>query len=104
MIIHLIIDILVGIAAGFIAGLLGTGNSLVVLPALIFIFSANMPPEVALPLAVGTNLAICGVSILFATISHNKHIKMDWKIFQITGPAYFLGSLLGPWVAKILPV
>jgi uncharacterized membrane protein YfcA len=51
---------------------------------------------VALPLAVGTNLAICGVSILFATISHHKHLKTDWKIFKITGSAYFIGSLIGP--------
>ena len=38
----LFLDILIGAAAGLIAGLLGTGNSLVVLPALIFIFNAKM--------------------------------------------------------------
>lgn len=102
---YFLIDIIVGIAAGFIAGLLGTGNSLVVLPALILLFPTyGIPLDMALPLAVGTNLAICGVSILFAAISHNKHSKMDWNIFYVTGPAYFIGSLIGPWIAYLLPV
>jgi uncharacterized membrane protein YfcA len=39
---YLLLDVLIGAAAGLIAGLLGTGNSLVVLPALIFIFNAKM--------------------------------------------------------------
>lgn len=104
MIFRLLMDVLVGMAAGFIAGLLGTGNSLVVLPALIFSFNAAYSKEVGLPLAVGTNLAICGVSILFATISHHKHLKTDWNIFKVTGPAYFIGSLIGPWIANLLPM
>lgn len=104
MLLHLIIDMIVGIAAGLIAGLLGTGNSLVVLPALIFIFPrSGMAPAVALPLAIGTNLAICGISILVANISHHKHMKTDWKILRFTGPGYFIGSFLGPWVARYVP-
>lgn len=104
MLFYLLINVLVGAAAGIIAGLLGTGNSLVVLPALIFILpNIGVAPDIALPLAVGTNLAICGISILVANINHRKHIKIDWKILQTTGPAYFTGSLLGPWVAKYIP-
>src|SRR5262245_29485001 len=99
---HLIIDILVGATAGFIAGLLGTGNSLVVLPALILIFSSQYPAAIALPLAIGTNLGICGVAILVAAISHHKHMRTDWKILRTTGPAYFIASLLGPWVVRFL--
>jgi uncharacterized protein len=100
---HLLIDVLVGAAAGLIAGLLGTGNSLVVLPALIFIFHATMASSVALPLAVGTNLAICGVSILVACIVHSRHQKTDWKIVKIIVTPYAIGSLVGPWVAHYLP-
>ena len=103
--IYLLLDVLIGAGAGLIAGLLGTGNSLVVLPALIFIFNAKMAGSaVELPLAVGTNLAICGISILVANIMHSKHQKIDWKIVRLIAPAYFIGSLVGPWVAHYLPV
>ena len=89
MIFHILIDIIIGIAAGFIAGLLGTGNSLVVLPALIFIFTSTFSPEVALPLAVGTNLAICGVSILTVGSSLIAGICFKNLYFSF----YFPGSI-----------
>ena len=103
-IVNLFVDVVVGIGAGLIAGLLGTGNSLVVLPALMFSFYKQYPVSIALLMAVATNLAICGVSIFFTTLFHHKHVKTDWNILKITAPAYFLASIIGPRVAHLLPV
>ena len=59
----------VGAFAGVLAGLLGVGGGLVIVPMLTFIFtSQGMPGEHILHLALGTSLA----SIVFTSFSSLK--------------------------------
>ena len=58
--------LLVGAVAGFFAGLLGIGGGLIMVPAFVFIFSAqHFPPERILHLALGTTMA----AIIFSSVS-----------------------------------
>ena len=57
---------LLGAAAGVLAGLFGVGGGLIIVPVLVFSFSAQgFAPDVLTHLAVGTSLA----TIVFTSIN-----------------------------------
>ncbi len=64
-----------GLAAGVLAGLLGVGGGILIVPALTYCFEAQgFPSQVTAHLALGTSLA----SILFTSLSsvrahHRRH-------------------------------
>jgi uncharacterized membrane protein YfcA len=92
-----------GLFAGFIAGLLGVGGGLIIVPALIWLFAIQgISPEVQPHLALGTSLA----SILFTSLSsvraHNRHGAVDWTTFIRIAPGILSGSLLGAWLASLV--
>ncbi|MBF0474965.1 MAG: TSUP family transporter, partial [Deltaproteobacteria bacterium] len=61
--------IIIGAVAGVLAGLLGVGGGLVIVPALTFILTAqHLPPNHIMQLALGTSLA----TIMFTSISRLK--------------------------------
>ncbi len=93
----------VGIFAGFLAGLLGVGGGLVIVPALALIFAAgHFPSEHIMHLALGTSLA----SILFTSISslraHHLHGAVVWPVVRGIAPGIVAGTLLGTLVAAQL--
>ena len=92
-----------GVAAGFLAGLLGVGGGLIVVPVLTFIFAAQHFPDAYVQhLALGTSLA----SIMFTSISsfraHHAHGAVDWHIVRGVTPGIVAGTLAGSVVAAHL--
>lgn len=93
----------VGLIAGLLAGLLGVGGGLVIVPMLIFCFvKQGIQPEVIMHLALGTSLA----SIIFTSISsfmsHHKRGAVDWPIVKRIVPGILIGTFLGTFVASRL--
>jgi uncharacterized membrane protein YfcA len=93
----------VGVIAGFLAGLLGVGGGLIIVPVLTFIFTAQHFPEThLLHLALGTSLA----SIMFTSISsfraHHGHGAVDWQIVKRITPGIITGTLVGSVIAAHL--
>ncbi|MBL0224126.1 MAG: sulfite exporter TauE/SafE family protein [Geobacteraceae bacterium] len=92
-----------GAFAGVLAGLLGVGGGLVIVPILTFIFTAqHMPAEHILHLALGTSLA----SIMFTSVSslraHHKRGAVDWTVVRRITPGIMAGTFFGSWVAAQL--
>ncbi len=92
-----------GAVAGFLAGLLGVGGGLVIVPALAFIFAAqHFPAAYIAHLALGTSLA----SILFTSLSsvraHHAHRAVSWGILRGVTPGIIAGTLAGTVVAAHL--
>jgi uncharacterized membrane protein YfcA len=92
-----------GLFAGFVAGLLGVGGGLIIVPVLTFIFAAHhFPDAYLLHLALGTSLA----SIVFTSISsfraHHAHGAVDWKIWRDISPGVITGTLMGSVLAAYL--
>ncbi len=100
---YILIYLGVGAVAGVLAGLLGIGGGLVIVPMLTFIFSSQgMPHEIILHVALGTSLA----SILFTSLSsmrsHHKRGAVVWSaVFKIT-PGILVGTFSGTWIASML--
>ena len=94
---------LLGGLAGVLAGLLGVGGGIIIVPALIFLFNAqHLPAGYILHLALGTSLA----SIMFTSISsmrsHHRRGAVDWRIVRGISPGILAGTFLGSWVAAQL--
>ncbi|MDP2963226.1 MAG: sulfite exporter TauE/SafE family protein [Sulfurimicrobium sp.] len=95
--------LLTGIVAGFLAGLLGVGGGLVIVPVLTFIFTAqHFPASHILHLALGTSLA----SILFTSVSslraHHAHGAVNWQLVRGVTPGILAGTFLGTVLAAQL--
>jgi len=101
--IYIVLYLVVGGVAGVLAGLLGIGGGLVIVPMLTSVFThQNVAHEVIVHMALGTSLA----SILFTSVSsmrsHNKRNAVLWPVvFRIT-PGILVGTFTGTWIASML--
>jgi uncharacterized membrane protein YfcA len=92
-----------GAFAGVLAGLLGVGGGLVIVPVLTFIFTAQHMPEAhILHLALGTSLA----SIMFTSVSslraHHRRGAVEWTVVRRISAGILVGTFAGSWVASQL--
>ncbi len=92
-----------GAFAGILAGLLGVGGGLVIVPMLTFIFTAQgLTGTHILHLALGTSLA----SIIFTSLSsvraHNGRGAVNWQAVRRITPGIMVGTFAGSWVAAQL--
>ena len=95
--------IVLGLFAGFVAGLFGVGGGLIIVPVLAFIFVAHhFSEQYVMHLALGTALA----SIIFTSISslraHHTHAAVNWKVWREISPGVVIGTLLGSVLAAYL--
>lgn len=93
-----------GCVAGFLAGLLGVGGGLVIVPVLVWVFEhAGVVPDYVLHLALGTSLA----TILFTSISsvrgHHARAAVDWGIVRAIAPGILFGTFVGASLAGYIP-
>lgn len=95
---------LLGAASGFLAGLLGVGGGIVVVPGLLQVFvAAGVAPEHRLRLALGTSLAAICFTALSSLRAHHARGAVDWGIVRRITPGIVAGTLAGTWVAAFLP-
>jgi uncharacterized membrane protein YfcA len=95
--------IAIGSVVGFLAGLLGIGGSLIMMPPLTLIFAhEGFPPEHILHIAVATSMA----TIIFTSISsvraHASHGAVLWPVVMKLAPGILIGSLLGPQIVGLM--
>ena len=95
---------LIGICTGFLAGLLGIGGGMLMVPFLTFILTAKgYPAEYTVKMAVATSLATIAFTSLSSVRAHNKRGAVRWEIVKVLAPGILVGSLLGAQFAVALP-
>lgn len=104
MITALLLYCFLGAFIGVLAGLLGVGGGLVIVPILVFTFTyQQIPFEIIMHLALGTSLA----SIVFTSISsfmaHHKRGAVDWSTVRRIVLGVMIGTFLGSCIASLLP-
>lgn len=93
-----------GAVAGTLAGLLGIGGGVIIVPIVTLLFEGHgVPHGMAIKMALGTSLATIVVTAISSIYTHNRKGAVDWGLFRIMGPAVFVGSLVGAWLADIIP-
>lgn len=93
--------LLMGTCGGFLAGLLGIGGGMILVPFVAMIFTArHFAPQLVLHMAIATSLA----TILFTSISsvraHHQHRAVQWRIAFLLTPGIVAGAWIGPWIGK----
>jgi uncharacterized membrane protein YfcA len=85
-----------GLIAGVIAGLLGVGGGIVLVPVLFQAFSMiGVSADLSMPLAVGTSLATIIPTSVRSTLSHHRHGAVDWAVLRAWALPTILGVLAG---------
>ncbi len=93
-----------GAFAGTLAGLLGVGGGLVIVPVLVLSFAAQgIAEEVQMHLAVGTSLATIIFTSLSSISAHHKRGAVQWPTFWALTPGIVIGALLGAIIARSTP-
>lgn len=100
----LLLYLLTGAFAGTVAGLLGVGGGLIIVPILVFVFHRiGVADAVAVHLAIGTSLATMIVTSISSMRAHHRRGAVDWPVFRRLTPGIVAGALLGAAIADLLP-
>jgi len=100
-----LILLLLGIVAGTVAGLLGVGGGIVIVPMLVWFLShyVEIPTTYLMQVAIGTSLATIVITSLSSIIAHHQRKAVRWLIVWQLTPGIIIGALLGATLADKLP-
>lgn len=102
--VHLVVFALLGAFVGFLAGLLGIGGGMTIVPVLVAMFSREgFAPVHVLPMAIGTAAATIVFTSISSARAHHAHGAIQWPIVRSMAPGLVLGSLVGPQIASAMP-
>jgi len=93
-----------GVAAGFLAGLLGVGGGMTIVPIISAVLTAQkVAPDHVIHIALAT--AMC--SIIFTSsataVQHHKRGAVDWVMFKRMTPGMVTGTLLATLFSGYIP-
>lgn len=92
-----------GVLSGFLAGLLGVGGGIVLVPGLFFLFSQlGYAPEHLMHMAVGTSLAIIIPTGFSSARSHWKRGAVNFVLLRRLAPWILLGVGFGTLIANAI--
>jgi len=89
-------DLAVGAVTGVLAGYMGVGGGVIVVPALVLLRGMDQH------IAQGTSLAVIMVTAPFAVREHSRHGNVAWPLIPALGAGALLGGPLGATAASKL--
>lgn len=95
--------LIAGISGGLLAGLLGVGGGIVIVPVLYHILGSMEVPElIRMKIAVGSSLTTIIITSFISSRSHAKRDSVDWALLKSWALWIFLGVLLGLTIAGLV--
>ena len=86
--------------AGFMAGLLGVGGGIIMVPALYYAFTVlDFDIVTRMHLSVGTSLAIIIPTSIISTRTHMEYNAVDFKMVKSFGIFILIGVIAGTFLA-----
>ncbi|WCE29202.1 sulfite exporter TauE/SafE family protein [Vibrio sp. SCSIO 43137] len=90
---------------GVMAGLLGIGGGLIVVPALLFLLpKAGITADIVMHLALATSLASIIITSGSSALNHLKLGNVSVYVIKWLLPGVVIGGLLGSYVTELIPV
>ncbi|MBW0157185.1 sulfite exporter TauE/SafE family protein [Sedimentimonas flavescens] len=95
--------IAVGAFAGVLAGLLGVGGGIVLVPAFFYLFGGlGYGSDQLMQVCVATSLATIIVTSARSVMAHNRKGAVDWTILKQWAPPIAIGAVVGVLVVAQL--
>ncbi len=91
------VKVLLGLAAGTLAGLMGVGGGIVVVPVLTLVFGLSQQA------AQGTSLAVMVVTAPSAAFEHSRHGNVVWRLVPMLALGAAFGAPLASWAVQGMP-
>jgi len=86
---------LLGIGTGFLAGLLGIGGGMLMVPFLTIILSnQGVAPDLAVKMAIATSMATIIFTSVSSVRSHHKRGAVRWDLVKGLAPGIVAGSII----------
>jgi uncharacterized membrane protein YfcA len=93
-----------GAFVGFLAGLLGIGGGMTLVPLLAAMFAAQQfAPDHTVHLALGTGMASIMFTSSASVRTHHRLGGVDWALVRRLGPAMVVGTLLATSLSGWVP-
>ena len=93
----------IGAFSGFLAGLLGIGGGLIIVPTLVYLLPpVVVNPELIMPMALATSLASIAFTSASAAFSHHKNGNIPWSLARQVAAYVAIGSVFGAFIAEQL--
>jgi uncharacterized membrane protein YfcA len=94
----------IGMTVGFLAGLLGIGGGMVMVPMLVFVFTAKgFPAEHMMHLSLATSMATIVFTSISSVRAHHRHGAVDWRVALAMAPGIVAGALGATLIAGFVP-
>ena len=93
-----------GVISGLMAGLLGVGGGIILVPILVMIFMATglFPDMILMKVALATSMS----AIMFTSVSsmrmHHRLGNVLWPVVRSIVPGVFIGTFLGTFVVRMV--
>ncbi len=95
--------LLTGAMVGLLAGLLGVGGGLLVVPILLYLLpQLGVDPSQVTHIAVATSLATIVFTSIASVKAHNRHGTVIWWVFRAMTPGIVLGGIIGSFAARFI--
>lgn len=95
--------LVLGACTGVLAGLFGVGGGLIIVPALVFSFTAHgFSVDVLTQMAVGTSLATIVFTSINSIREHHSRGAVRWPVFLWMTVGIIVGSALGALTASAI--
>ena len=99
----LVFMLVIGAFAGVMAGLLGVGGGIVLVPAYFYLFThLGYGGDQVMQLCLGTSLATIVVTSIRSLHAHNRKGAVDWGILKTWGVGIAIGAVIGGFIASTL--
>jgi len=95
--------LLLGAVAGVLAGLLGVGGGIVLVPGFFYVFAAlGYDSPQLMQVCIATSLATIIVASTRSVLAHDKKGAVDWAILKTWAPGIVVGAAIGVLVVATL--
>ena len=93
-----------GAVVGLLAGLLGIGGGMTLVPILAAMFGAQqLAPDFTVHLALGTGMASVMFTSSASVREHHRHKAVDWQIVRAMAPGTIIGTLASTLASGWIP-
>ena len=93
----------VGAFSGVLAGLLGVGGGIILVPAFYYIFpSLGYNPPQLMQICLATSLSTIIFTSMRSVASHHKKGAVEWDIVKFWAPGIVVGAIIGVFIATAL--